>query len=429
MKFHSTRQQQLAKKLTVYHDGVGLVKEMRVIPANKEITEVEFLDISPQVDVASIWVDGLEVVEQTYQDGNIQVEQLLKKYIGEVVKIKNDQTDVEIPVRLLRYLNPTIAERLDTKEVLINPEGHLVLPSLPEGVFIKPSLVCKIKAVEGEGQVQLSYLTDGLAWQVTYVAKMNESKLDLLAWIHLSNNTGTNFLNSHLKLVSGKVVRQHQVPLAHSQVRFLSASEEHEPAIEEHEFADTHVYTIKQPVDILHGQTKQLPLFQLKEIAFRKVYRVDAFSEKAKRVIEFDNTEANQLGFPLPQGQLKVYEQDQDNEVEFVGENNIRSTTTKQKLSIAIGEAFDITSQNWEKKRVRKDHVDYVTYAYKLENQQSLYVRVEVHHSIFEQAWQMETSSHDYELIRSNEIVFRVHMAANKTVELEFTYKVDSGTK
>lgn len=429
MRFQSKRQQLLTQGLTIYQDGFGSVKETRCIPANEDVTEIEFMDVSPKVEVASILLEGIHVLEQSYNTNLISKKSLLEKYLGKIIVIGNEELSQKREVRLVSASAEIIVERVDTKQVIINPEGQLILPSLPDGLLTTPTLVCKIKPIPKDVEAKISYLTSGLEWQVNYVAKISESKLDFIGWIQLSNNTGMDFLTSRLKLASGKIYRQKDVHSLIPQTRMLSIADQGDSVFEAREFADTHIYTIDRQVDLPQGQMKQISFLQLKDVTFRKVYKLEAHSERAKVVVEFDNTEANQLGIPLPMGTLKVYEQDQDGEMEFIGENTINSTAKQQKISIGIGEAFDIISQNWEKKRERKERFDYVTHVYTLENRKSDYARVVVNHQIFEQVWKMESSSHDYEVKRSNELEFRVHIAAEKKTEVEFTYKVDNSAR
>ncbi|WP_142827468.1 DUF4139 domain-containing protein [Planococcus soli] len=425
MKFQSTRQQQTSSSLTIYNDGFGLVKETRMIPQNKETTEVQFMDVAAGIEAESVLVDGLHVLEQSHNYDLISKEKLLEKYIDEVITVRNAELDEEMQIRLLSVSGSIIGERVDTKEVVIDPIGELILPSLPEGILTKPALVWKTAPIETDLEAKISYLTNGLEWRASYVAEIRGSQLSLLGWVQLSNNSGISFFDSRLKLASGKVNRYVEAHPLYAQARLFAEDERPESSFQEHSFADYHSYSIERPVTLLHGQTKQIRFQKAQEVVFRKLYKVEPGSQQAKVIVEFDNTEDNQLGIALPKGVFKVYEQDRDGEMEFIGENAISHTAPQQKVSIAIGEAFDIVSKSWEKKRERHGHFDYVTHVYKLQNQKSEYVRIQVNHQIHERIWQMESSSHDYELKQSNELEFRVHIAAGKEIEVEFTYKID----
>lgn len=424
MKFHSTRQQQTSLSLTVYNDGFGVVKETRMIPGNKEISEVQFMDVASGIEADSVLIHGLHVLEQSYDGDLISKEKLLEKYIDEVITVRNAELDEEMKIRLLSVSGSIIGERIDTEEIVIDPIGQLVLPALPTGLLTKPALLWKIAAIETDLEAKVSYLTQGMEWQANYVAEISDSRLTLMGWIQLSNNSGMDFYDSRLKLAAGKVNR-YRDPHPLNQARLFAKAEESGSFFEEDSFADYHTHSMENPVSILHGQKKQISFLKIQDAAFRKIYKVEAGSRQAKIIMEFDNTKTNKLGIPLPKGILKVYEQDRDGEMEFIGENAVNHTAAQQKVSLLIGEAYEISSKSWEKKRDKRGDFEYVTYIYKLQNHKSEYVRIEVNHHIPERIWQMESSTHDYELKRSDELEFRVHIPAGKIAEVEFTYKVD----
>lgn len=425
MKFQSMRHQQTSLSLTVYNDGFGLVKETRMIPGNKEVTELQFMDIASRIEADSVLIDGLHVLEQSYDCDLITKEKLLEKYIDEVLTVRNAELGEEMEIRLLSVSDSIIGKRVDTEEIVIDPVGQLILPALPEGLLTKPTLLWKIAPIETDIEARVSYLTQGLEWRANYVAEIRGSQLAFSGWIQLSNNSGMDFFDSRLKLASGKVNRYAEVHPLNEQIRLFAKAEEPNSAFEEHAFADYHAYSIDRPVTITSEQTKQISFLKMEGAAFRKFYKVEPGSKQVKVIIEFDNTEANKLGMPLPKGILKVYEQDRDDEMEFIGENAINHVAAQQKISLIIGDAFDLISKSWEKKRDRRGHFDYVTYVYKLQNQKVENVRVDVKHQISERVWQMESSTHDYEVKQSNELELRVRIPSGKTVEVEFTYKVD----
>lgn len=429
MKFQSTRQQVTSSGLTVYNDGFGMVKEKRMVPENKAVTDIQFLDVASEIEADSVLIEGLQVLEKTYSTNFISKEKLLDWYIGQVITVNNAELGEAIKVRLLSTSGNIIVEQLDTGEITIDPIGQLILPSLPEGLLMRPTLVCKIVAVETATEVGISYLTKGLKWQANYVAEIRGSYLNLTSWIQLSNDSGIDFFESRLKLTSGNVNRYKEAHPLHAQARLFAATEEQESFFEEHTFEDYHMYSMARPVTILQDQTKQIRLMKIQGVDFRKVYKVESGSQQAEVRVEFYNNVDNKLGVPLPKGIVKVYEQDSNDEMEFIGEDAMTHKTNQQKVSLAIGKAFDISSESREKKRSRSGHFDYVTYVYELQNKKSESVRIEVTHQVFEQIWQMESSSHDYELKQSNKLEFRVHLAAGKKVEVEFTYKVDRRTE
>ena len=93
--------------------------------------------------------------------------------------------------------------------------GRLVFPGVPEGLRDKPTLVISlINPVQGEQNLELSYLTAGLSWHADYVAELNEREdhLDFNGWVTLINQSGMTYPNARLQLVAGDLNRVRQRP-------------------------------------------------------------------------------------------------------------------------------------------------------------------------------------------------------------------------
>ncbi|RNF38218.1 DUF4139 domain-containing protein [Planococcus salinus] len=423
MRFQSTLEDRKSLRLTIYTGGFGVVKEVRRITTAGEVDEVQFLDVAEQIETDSILVRGLEVLEQNYDDDLVSGRKLLKKFIGEVVTVRNPELGEEIQIRLLHVADDMIGERIDTKEIMINPSGELILPSLPDGLSAKPALIWKVVPAQMDGDVQVSYLTQGVEWQANYAAEIAGNQLNLTGWVKLQNRAGTHFINAKIKLIAGdgrrrEILRKNLEPV-------IMESMSNEQPFDERSFADYHAYTIERPVTVLNEQTKQISFLKMEGASFRKIYKVGPFSQRAEMVLEIDNTAANQLGIPLPKGLIKVYEQDVDGEMEFVGEDVLEHTSKEEKLKLTIGNAFDIVSDSREKKRIKQGGFEYVTHEYRLKNRKGENVRVDIEHVVSERIWEMESSTHDYEIKHSSELEFRVRLAADKSALVEFTYKVD----
>lgn len=54
------------------------------------------------------------------------------------------------------------------------------------------------------------------------------------------------------------------------------------------------------------------------------------------------NMQANHLGIPLPAGRIRLYRQDADGQMEFVGESMINHTPTEDTVKITTGSTFDV---------------------------------------------------------------------------------------
>ena len=58
--------------------------------------------------------------------------------------------------------------------------------------------------------------------------------------------------------------------------------------------------------------------------------------------MHFDNSEDQGLGMPLPRGVVRLYKADRSGAQQFIGENRIDHTPRDERVSLKIGEAFDV---------------------------------------------------------------------------------------
>lgn len=110
MEFQSTREDQKSLSLTVYTNGFGLVKHKRQIRTDAKIGEIRFADVADQVDMDSIVIHGIDVLEHSYDYNLVSKRKLLEKYIGQVVTIRNHGEGHEVEVRLVSVSDGLIEE-------------------------------------------------------------------------------------------------------------------------------------------------------------------------------------------------------------------------------------------------------------------------------------------------------------------------------
>jgi hypothetical protein len=83
-----------------------------------------------------------------------------------------------------------------------------VYGDVPPNLRDRPTLVMSLDNSGGAQQdVELSYLTGGLAWKADYVVELNaaDNKLDMSGWVTLTNTSGATYRNAKLQLVAGDV--------------------------------------------------------------------------------------------------------------------------------------------------------------------------------------------------------------------------------
>lgn len=138
------------------------------------------------------------------------------------------------------------------------------------------------------------------------------------------------------------------------------------PQFKEEGLFEYHLYTLQRPSTIKENQTKQISLLSAASVPVRRemVMRAEQYwyggavgsddiKQKIGVFIEFENRQSAGLGIPFPKGTVRVYQQDTDGGVQFIGEDAIDHTPKDEKIRVKVGEAFDVTANrkqtSWKK--------------------------------------------------------------------------------
>ena len=380
--------------LTIYNQNLSLIREERNFTIAKGLSRVIVPDIPATIDGTSLHFSSLtdplavRVLEQNYQYDLVNQAKLLEKYIGKEVEFVrfNEESKKEYSVmgKLLaagfqatpiamasQYINSGMVAEINGK-VEINPAGRLVLPSLPEGLILKPQLEWLVENTRpGEHKTEISYLAGQLSWNANYVALLNadDSKLDLTGWVTLTNNSGTSFKDAGLKLVAGdlNIVREE---FNRSRMMMLDGAmaKAEEPQFKQTELFEYKLYTLQRHTDLNNNETKQIELVSGKDVTSKKVFIYDGLSDqwrswynnysyrnqesfgqqsntKVGVFVTLKNDKASGLGIPLPKGKVRVYKRDEDKKEQFIGEDQIDHTPKDEELRLYLGNAFDIVGE------------------------------------------------------------------------------------
>lgn len=173
MKKLSTATDTKEISLTIYNGGFGAVKETRALSLSGEETELVFADVSQQIEADSLLVEGLNVLEFNYDYDLVDRGKLLQKYIDKEVYLIDRTKGDKKSCRLLsvEHNGRCVLEDSSTKEIYIDTQAELVLPSLPSGLIVKPALVWIIAPSAAES-VKVSYLSQGFNWSANYVIEL-----------------------------------------------------------------------------------------------------------------------------------------------------------------------------------------------------------------------------------------------------------------
>jgi hypothetical protein len=325
-------------------------------------------------------------------------------------------------------------------EITFNYPGRFGFPEVPDNLIAEPTLLWNLQAGGGEQQVEVSYLTQSLNWKSDYVMVLNEDddEAGLTGWVTLTNNSGTSYTNARLQLVAGDVQRVNQ-GLGRDEIRYRMmadvAAAQEAPGFTEQGFFEYHLYTLQRPADVMNNEQKQVTLlesdrfgvtkrliFRGAEHYYRGQYGQVAQNEKVGVYLDFENSEENGLGMPLPRGVVRVYKRDADGAQQFIGEDLIDHTPRDEELRIKMGEAFDVVGDrvqtDWD---VISSCVSESTWRVDLRNHKDEDVEVMLVEPVGGD-WQILASSHPYTQLDAWTFTMTPEVPANG--EVTVTYRV-----
>jgi len=368
---------------------------------------------------------------------------LLEKYLGKEITVKTKDGQVYTG-KLLSYSVAKDLDQLllqtDKQVVSLNEVQETYFPELPGGLLAKPSLVWKLYTEsDGNRETQTTYLTKGITWQADYIAKINQddSQLNFSGWVTVENNSGTSYPASTLKLVAG------DLHLAGTEQRYLPTGLAYKEAIpsatpnqfREEGLYEYHLYSLDRVTDIGSNETKQISLLSAPNVSVVKKFVFDPMkgwyrsysnntSEKKVQVLlEFKNSKEKGLGMPLPKGTVRVYKEDSEGKLQFVGEDSIDHTPEDEEVSLLTGYAFDIVG---EKKTTSEEKIgdrcrEY-SYEVKFRNHKDDAVTVyAVEHTYGDN--KIVSSNYQYEKKDAYKYEFKVEIPANGESTLTYTIR------
>lgn len=361
--------------ITVYNQNTALVRDQRSVQLKGGVETLRFSDIASSIEPASVRFKTLDagnpvtVLEQNYEYDLVNSDRLLAKYVDKTLRaLTKDDNAYEGALSSFDGAQLVLL-KADGQVVMVNRENirNIEFPRLPEGLITKPTLSWLLQSRRAAShEVEISYLSSSMGWQADYVAAVSEDEksVGLNGWVTINNNSGASFENAGLKLIAGDVHQAEPDGEMEPQTTMYAAKGlafgAPEPQFKEKSFFDYHMYTLGGRTTLKNGQSKQIALLEAPRVQAKKLYtysgalyrwyyhnnwKNQTCNTKINVRLEIKNSKDNGLGVPLPKGKVRVYKADSDKSLEFIGSDAIDHTPKDEKLSLYLGDAFDITGE------------------------------------------------------------------------------------
>lgn len=440
----STASDQVTLEVTVYNNNLGLIKDTREIELFLGEGELRFMDVASSIMPVTVRVKSLNypedftVLEQNYEYDLMNADKLLDKYVGKKIKIItwNEFQDRKDEVEAILLSNNQGQIYKINGEIHLGHPGYKILPEIPENLIAKPTLMWLYdNRTENAHNLEVSYLTNNISWKADYVVVLNEddTSCDISGWVTIDNKSGATYKDARLKLIAGEVHRVEE----ELERRLYAMAEAKPPQFEEEAFFEYHIYDLQRRTTIKDKQTKQVSLLEAfgvgteKEFLvygiqsyFTRLYKEQNPKQSVDVYIKFKNSGDNNLGMPLPAGIMRLYKEDSEGSLQFIGEDRIDHTPKDEEIKLKIGEAFDVIAE-----RIQTDYKEITTRLHEskweitLRNHKEEDITVGIVEPLYG-SWEVISSSHPYEKVDAFTIRFNVVVPKDEEVKVKYIIRV-----
>ena len=356
--------------VTIYNDNRGLVREVRSLQLPQGRFDLKFADVADKIVPQSVHIvsrsdaKAVDVVEQNYKFDVLTPSRLMERAVGtEITFVRENPAngnETRVKATLLAHEQGDVFKM--GNEIVIGNLGRPVFGSLPPAFVSRPTLVWSLdnKAAGKAHDLEVAYLTSGMTWHADYVTVLSadDKQCSVNGWVTINNESGAAFDAAKLALVAGTV---HRASNGLDDDRGGEGTrnapgDKATGGFSEESLLDYHLYSLGRVTDLKDKEQKQIALLSATAVPVTKVLRLvaspslsgspDPLRENIhpKVLLELVNNAASHLGMPLPMGTVRVYKADKAGGQQFIGEDAIQHTPGGEKLSLELGESFDVVA-------------------------------------------------------------------------------------
>ena len=440
--------------LTIYNGGYAVVRETLPIDLKSGLNQVSFAGATAQVEADSVILRDIagkaefQILEQSYRNDPVSQSMLLSLFEGKTLEFNRRETNKPDRLVMGKVVRSGFVPGGNFVEPIIEVDGKLqfslpgepIFPSLGTDNVLKPTLNWKLNsASSGKIDAEVAYLSRGFSWEASYnlVAPEKGDTVDIVGWVTMNNQSGMTFADAKLKLMAGDVHRVEEnvaMPFATTaKGRGMMAMAD--AVVTEKSFDEFHLYTLGNPVTLRDKETKQVEFVRATGVKAERIYvyegsgysrRGSSAAGKVQVFREFKNAEANKLGLALPKGKLRFYSQDDDRQLEFVGENQIDHTPKNEVIRVFTGNSFDLVGQRRlvSQTENNSEHVATQTIEVKVRNRKKEPAEIRVvEHATRGGNWTLTAQSQPHEKKDATTFEFRAPLQPDEEKTVTYTIR------
>lgn len=444
--------------ITIYNNNFAVVRETFEVELKAGDNNVTFSGATAAVDPDSVILRDaagkaeFKILEQSYRDDPVTELLLLSMFEGKTIEFLHHESQKPDRVVLGKVIRSGYARDRDYRlDPIIEVDGKLQFslpgeprfPSLGETNILKPTLNWKLDSLQAaKFNAEVAYLSGGFKWEASYniIASEKSDMIDLVGWVTMENISGTTFTDARVKLMAGDIEKSPTRERMSSRRNYEfavgagggSSRRYGEPVVSERSFDEFHLYSLALPVTLRDKEVKQVEFTRASGIKSSRLYIVESqvnVVEPVKVQVwrEFRNSEANKLGIALPKGTVRFYAQDEDKQLEFVGDNKIEHTAKDELIRVRAGNSFDLVGERRivEASRDEANRKAQMTVEVKLRNRKTEAATVVVRETTEPVDWKLLAQSQPHVRKDARTFEFNVTLAPGEEKTVNYTIELN----
>ena len=386
-----------SNSVTIYNNDIAYVTEEEDISLLKGAVTLRYNNIPKSIIIDSLFpqldTSYAKIVSFEFNEKKEFSKAILEANLNK--KVSFFTPNKKLFRGVLKRTNPIVVE--SNKNYFTLPSiNSLVFPSYPSEDILEPSLTLQVESKKAlRNTIKLHYLMRDIRWSSNYIVNLKDKKLDLEAWVSLSNYSSKNFVDYNMSLVLGDIhnindyiAKRIKRVQSYKKLDSVESALAEVPEIAEPKALDgAYIYKIPFLVTLYSNQVKKFSLFEAKNIPYKNYAQAHSFvfSSNNKKlffnnIIEFRNNQESNLDRPLARGIIRVYKNDR-----YIGGEKIANTPKDEKVIISLGKDLDITGESKVVEYITKKNYQYIKKEYILANKSNktkeLHLQEELHSS------------------------------------------------
>jgi hypothetical protein len=421
--------------LTIYQDGRVLVRRTVELKVPKGTSEQRLsLGLLDPSTVFSL-DPSVNVVRSAF-DGGVDQGATLRRAVGRKLLFRTSPKDTVSATVL--GVDPERYQFADGS-VSFSAPGTPLFPK--DVVIVEPELRVSLRAIEERKSLGLGFFTGGASWEASYQVVLG-SRTAQVSGAAVVQAGPLNLADVEVQLLAGDVGRagKGQPRPMQADAGFVTA--ERAVAASEQRVGEAHVYTLPGRMSLGPAETSSVALFEPLAVGYEKRYVVPGalpvwgglpqYGEETPVPVDVSYllARAKKTEFgdrPLPGGVVRLYQADDTNRLQLVGEASLGHTAPGAEVRLSAGHAFDLTARRvqntYTTAREKNRTVATADYTVTLSNATDAAVTMDV---LEERGgeWSVLQSSLPAEKLSSTRTRFRVPVPAGGEVTLTYRVRV-----